>query len=169
MPRWSVYLIYNVLLPVVLLVSLPGYLLRMIRRGNYRRNFGQRFGFYRPEVADALEAAERPCWIHAVSVGEVLIALKLIREMRRQQPGLDVVLSTTFPNLCGYRRRQERARHLSMRGLTGQQESQLKAKPRTTGFRFGMDLDERSGARDVAESIIAMIFHLISHSFDCYS
>ena len=42
-----------------------------------------------------MDAADKPVWIHAVSVGEVLIALKLIREMRRQAPGIDVVLSTT--------------------------------------------------------------------------
>ena len=68
----------------------------------------------------------------------------LLEEIQEQV--VDIVLSTTFPNLCGYRRRQERARHLSMRGLTTQ-ESQLKAKPRTTGFRFGMDLEQRSGAK----------------------
>jgi 3-deoxy-D-manno-octulosonic-acid transferase len=95
MSRWSVYLIYNLMMPVVLLVSLPGYVMRMLRRGNYRSHFMQRFGRYKPEVAAQLEATQSPCWIHAVSVGEVLIALKLVREMRRREPGLDVVLSTT--------------------------------------------------------------------------
>ncbi|MGI9243925.1 MAG: 3-deoxy-D-manno-octulosonic acid transferase, partial [Verrucomicrobiales bacterium] len=95
MSRWSVYLIYNLLMPLVLLVSLPGYLMRMLRRGNYRQHFLQRFGFYQDEVAGRLAAAKRPCWIHAVSVGEVLIALKLVREMRRREPGIEIVLSTT--------------------------------------------------------------------------
>jgi len=95
MSRWFVYLIYNLLIPVVLLVSLPGYVLRMLRRGNYRHHFFQRFGFYKTWVREALEKTNRPMWIHAVSVGEVMIAFKLIQEMRRQQPGLDVVLSTT--------------------------------------------------------------------------
>ena len=34
-------------------------------------------------------------WIHAVSVGESLIALKLLDEMKRRQPDLHAVLSTT--------------------------------------------------------------------------
>ena len=66
----------------------------------------------------------------------------LLEEIQEQI--VDVILSTSFPNLCGYRRRQERTRHLSMRGLTSS-ESQLKAKPRTTGFKFGSGLEERSG------------------------
>jgi hypothetical protein len=66
----------------------------------------------------------------------------LLEEVEQQI--IDVVLSTAFPNLCGYRRRQERARHLSMRGLSSQ-ESALAAQPRTTGFKFGSDLDHRAG------------------------
>ena len=66
----------------------------------------------------------------------------LLEEVQEQI--VDVVLAAAFPNLCGYRRRLERTRHLSMRGLTSH-ESELKAKPRTTGFKFGMDLEERSG------------------------
>ena len=95
MPRWSVYLVYNLLMPVVLLVSLPGYVVRMLRRGNYRRHFMQRFGFFKSDVRERLAKLQRPCWIHAVSVGEVMIALKLIREMRRQESGVDAVISTT--------------------------------------------------------------------------
>jgi 3-deoxy-D-manno-octulosonic-acid transferase len=34
-------------------------------------------------------------WVHAVSVGEVMIALKLIRETKHHDPQLPVVLSTT--------------------------------------------------------------------------
>lgn len=58
---------------------------------------------------------------------------------------VDVVLSTTFPNLCGYRRRRDRARHLSVRGQHHEHVEELIARPRTTGFKFGMDLKERTG------------------------
>jgi 3-deoxy-D-manno-octulosonic-acid transferase len=87
-------LLYNLLFPVGLLVFLPAYLLKMRRRGNYRRNFGQRFGFYSAEVRARL-ADRRPTWIHAVSVGEVAIALKLAAKLRELQPAFTCVLTTT--------------------------------------------------------------------------
>src|SRR4051794_14169990 len=87
-------LIYNLLFPVALLFFLPGYLLKMRRRGNYRRNFGQRFGFYSTALQQRL--ARHPItWIHAVSVGEVAIALKLAAKMRALDPGFHCVLTTT--------------------------------------------------------------------------
>jgi hypothetical protein len=66
----------------------------------------------------------------------------LLEEIEEQI--IDVVLSAAFPNLCGYRRRQARARHLSMRGLSSL-ESALAAQPRTTGFKFGSEMDQRAG------------------------
>ena len=69
-------LFYNLLFPLALLFFLPGYIVKMCRRGNYRKKFGQRLGFYdRPTRA---KLARHPhTWMHAVSVGEVMIALKL--------------------------------------------------------------------------------------------
>ena len=94
MSRRVVLIIYNLLLPIGLLVSLPGFLIKMVRRGNYGANFMQRFGFYREDVKARLEGG---CdfWVHAVSVGEVLIARKLIEEMVRRDGSLRIVLSTT--------------------------------------------------------------------------
>lgn len=87
-------LIYNLLFPLGLLVFLPGYLLKMRRRGNYRRNFGQRFGFYNETIRARLH--ERPhTWIHAVSVGEVAIALKLATKLHELDPAFCCVLTTT--------------------------------------------------------------------------
>src|SRR6267143_5877654 len=63
-------LIYNLLWPIGLLVFLPGYLVKMFRRGGYRRKFGQRFGIYDVDVKQRL-AQRRSTWLHAVSVGEV--------------------------------------------------------------------------------------------------
>ncbi len=97
MSRPAVLVIYNLLLPVALLLSLPGYLAKMFRRGNYGRGFGERFSIYRRDKRAALAALDRPLWIHAVSVGEVNIAKKLIVALRGAEPGLPVVLSTTTP------------------------------------------------------------------------
>ena len=88
--RW----IYNLAFPVVLLVMLPGFLIRMLRRGKYRHKFWQRFGFYSPRVMEKFGDGER-VWVHAVSVGEVMIAMKLIRAMRLEDPSSSFVLSTT--------------------------------------------------------------------------
>jgi 3-deoxy-D-manno-octulosonic-acid transferase len=86
--------IYNLLWPVGLLLFLPGYLAKMFRRGGYRRNFGQRLGFYSAESCERLRD-KHPTWIHAVSVGEIVIALKLADELRALRPDLKCVLTTT--------------------------------------------------------------------------
>jgi 3-deoxy-D-manno-octulosonic-acid transferase len=38
--------IYNLFWPIGLLFFLPGYLMKMLRRGGYREKFGQRLGIY---------------------------------------------------------------------------------------------------------------------------
>ena len=86
--------VYNLLFPIVLVLMLPGFVLRMIRRGNYRHKFWQRFGLYSPRVREKIGIGGRT-WVHAVSVGEVMIAMKLIRAMRDADPSLEFVLSTT--------------------------------------------------------------------------
>lgn len=92
--------LYNLLFPLVLAALLPAFLLRMVRRGNYRHKFGQRFGIYSRRVSDKL-AGHRWTWVHAVSVGEVMIALKFVQALRQHFPDLRVVLSTTTST--GYR------------------------------------------------------------------
>jgi len=87
-------LIYNLLWPVGLLLFLPGSLAKMFRRGGYGRNFGQRLGFYSAESRERLRD-KQPTWIHAVSVGEIVIALKLADELRALRPDLKCVLTTT--------------------------------------------------------------------------
>ncbi len=87
-------LLYNLLFPIGLLLFLPASVLKMRRRGNYRRNFWQRLGFYSGEVRARL-AGQQPTWIHAVSVGEVAIALKLAAKLRELEPGFRCVLTTT--------------------------------------------------------------------------
>ncbi|MEO8438861.1 MAG: 3-deoxy-D-manno-octulosonic acid transferase [Spartobacteria bacterium] len=86
--------LYNLLFPLALLFYLPGYLLKMRRRGNYRNKFGQRLGIYDRETRARLSGG-RLTWMHAVSVGEVMIALKLLAKMKQHEPALRVVLTTT--------------------------------------------------------------------------
>src|SRR5436309_3576407 len=86
--------IYNLFWPIGLLFFLPSYLRKMVRRGGYRKNFGQRFGMYNRELRVRL-SNQRSTWLHAVSVGEVNVALKLASALRALEPDLHCVLSTT--------------------------------------------------------------------------
>ena len=86
--------IYNLLWPIGLLAILPQYLVKMVRRGNYAPKFGQRFGIYSREVRARL-ASSRPVWLHAVSVGEVNVALKIAAAIRALNPGINFALTTT--------------------------------------------------------------------------
>ena len=86
--------IYNLFWPLGLLIFLPGYFAKMIRRGGYREKFGQRLGIYDGAVRNRL-SNQRSTWLHAVSVGEVNIALKLANALRALEPDLHCVLTTT--------------------------------------------------------------------------
>jgi 3-deoxy-D-manno-octulosonic-acid transferase len=87
-------LIYNLLWPLGLLFFLPSYLIKMARRGGYRKKFGQRLGIYDGEVRERL-SNQRSTWLHAVSVGEVNVALKLASALRAVEPALRCALTTT--------------------------------------------------------------------------
>jgi 3-deoxy-D-manno-octulosonic-acid transferase len=99
-------ILYNLLLPVFLVVSLPVYLRRMIRRGGYARNFFQRFGIFSRRLRSELGQGDWT-WVRAVSVGEVLVALRLIEEIRQQDPSFRAVISTTTST--GYQLALDRA------------------------------------------------------------
>jgi 3-deoxy-D-manno-octulosonic-acid transferase len=86
--------LYNLLFPIGLFFFLPGYLVKMTRRGNYREKFGQRLGFYDGALRNRL-LTKRVTWMHAVSVGEVAIALKLAARLKELEPKLFCVLTTT--------------------------------------------------------------------------
>ena len=86
--------LYNLFLPFALLFSIPFYLRRMLKRGGYARNFVQRFGFFSSALREQI-AGRTWTWIRAVSVGEMLLALRLAAELRRQNPEFQAVISTT--------------------------------------------------------------------------
>lgn len=103
-------LFYNLIFPFVFLFLLPGFLRRMIRRGNYRENFGQRLARFSEETKGRLlgEPEQTWIWVRAVSVGEMLIAEKFIRALREADPHAKIVLSTTTST--GYALARERFR-----------------------------------------------------------
>ncbi len=88
------WILYNFLFAVVFACLLPHFLLRMKRRGGYRRNFGQRLGVYDPALRQQLEAGNW-IWLHAVSVGEVFVALRTMEEFRKGAPEQRFVLTVT--------------------------------------------------------------------------
>src|SRR6201993_4021742 len=98
--------LYNLVLPLFLLVSFPFYLRRMIRRGGYARNFFQRFGFFSKRLRSDFSQGNWS-WVRAVSVGEVLVAIRLIEEIRRQDASFQAVISTTTST--GYQLALDRA------------------------------------------------------------
>ena len=83
------FLIYEVLLYLVFVLTLPFFLLAGFLRGKYLTNFTTRMGFYpgRPTRHDI--------WIHAVSVGEVLAARSVVNEIVRMRSDISFVFTTT--------------------------------------------------------------------------
>jgi 3-deoxy-D-manno-octulosonic-acid transferase len=92
--KFALQVAYNVAFMTFFFVTGPFFLWRLWRRGKLLPQFGQRFGFYSREVREKLKPGA-DLWIHAVSVGEVMIASVLIRRLREMRPQLRVVVSTT--------------------------------------------------------------------------
>ncbi|MBR1920897.1 MAG: 3-deoxy-D-manno-octulosonic acid transferase, partial [Kiritimatiellae bacterium] len=86
--------LYNLLFAAVYPFLLPGFLLRMLRRGGYAARLGDRFALYPAAVRRKLSEGGF-VWVHAVSVGEVQVAGQLMREWRGAEPSVRFLFSTT--------------------------------------------------------------------------
>jgi len=89
-----VMMLYSVLLLAVLVVGAPYWLVRMATSGRYRAGLAGRLGFV-PRGLRAAVVGQKVIWVHAVSVGEVMAAATLIRELRVVLPGWVIAVSTT--------------------------------------------------------------------------
>ena len=89
-------LLYDIIFAAVFPFLLPGFLLRMARRGGYAARMWDRFGLYPHDVMAKLASPGKPfVWVHAVSVGEVQVAGQLMREWRKAEPDARFCFSTT--------------------------------------------------------------------------
>ncbi len=87
-------LLYNILVNLAVLLFAPFYMIKLWRRGNWVQGFRQRFGRYNAKVKQSITNSH-VMWIHAVSVGEVNIVIRLIDEIEKRLPNLKIVVSTT--------------------------------------------------------------------------
>jgi 3-deoxy-D-manno-octulosonic-acid transferase len=87
------YALYSALLFLALVLTLPYWLVQMMRHGKYRAGLRQRFGAV---PAALVKRGEHPAiWVHAVSVGEVVASSAVIQALRQNFPAHRVLVSTT--------------------------------------------------------------------------
>jgi 3-deoxy-D-manno-octulosonic-acid transferase len=87
-------LVYSTMLLAVLVLGAPYWLVRMATSGRYRAGLLGRLGRVPEGLREAVGGRD-VIWVHAVSVGEVLAAAQLIRELKAALPGWVVAVSTT--------------------------------------------------------------------------
>lgn len=90
--RLSIALIpYKLLLPLLFLIAFPGWVLKMLRRGGFNTALEERGSIYlEPDDFEPCGAIH----IHSISVGETMLALKLIRTWRKRNPEQSFVIAT---------------------------------------------------------------------------
>ncbi len=88
------WFLYNLLFPVVFVCMLPKFISRMLKRGGYGQHFEQRIGHFGSNTKERLRE-QRRVWVHAVSVGEIYVALRFIKAYRAAHPDALFALSTT--------------------------------------------------------------------------
>jgi len=87
------YALYSALVAFFLVLTLPYWLLQMLRHGKYRAGLRQRFGAV---PAALIGRGEKPAiWVHAVSVGEVVASSAVVEALRQKFPSHRVLISTT--------------------------------------------------------------------------
>lgn len=88
--------LYRYLYTLLLYTAIPFILLRLLWRSGrlegYRQRLLERFGYI-----DSIDADVRSIWIHAVSIGEVVAAIPLIKALQKHYPHHTLIITTTTP------------------------------------------------------------------------
>lgn len=92
------YLVYSLLTAAGMILLSPYFLMRALLRGKRLDNLPERMGWKFPRELrehSAPQPQRKAIWVHAVSVGEVLAALPLAKQLKDRYPNNRLVISTT--------------------------------------------------------------------------
>ena len=85
-------LIYSILFYLLLPVILGRLLFRAIKAPAYRQRWAERFGFVTPD-----KTTKETIWLHAVSVGETLAAVPLVKALQEKYPDHHLMITCMTP------------------------------------------------------------------------
>src|SRR3990170_2677760 len=96
------YLLYNFLLILLVIITLPFWFYKVATKEKHRRGFWEKLGLGTelnsiPAGSSVPEKGRARIHIHAVSVGEVIAAIPFIKELRQRHPEIRITLSTVTP------------------------------------------------------------------------
>ena len=86
-----ILILYRALLPLLFIVAFPGWIVKMLKRGGFKTALNERLALYATEKEFEHSHAIH---FHAVSVGETVLALKLLRTWAEAYPEDRFVLAT---------------------------------------------------------------------------
>jgi 3-deoxy-D-manno-octulosonic-acid transferase len=90
-----VYFVYSALMGLAVLFTSPYWLIQGLRHGKYLGNLSERLGFSFPGLEKVSAEGAGAIWVHAVSVGEALSGVALVKQLREKYPQRPIVVSAT--------------------------------------------------------------------------
>ena len=88
-------IIYNILLILFSVFFLPIYIFKVIINKKYRKTFKQRLGLITNRKLINKSNKRKKICFHAASIGEIMIAEKIINILKENNQKIDVILSTS--------------------------------------------------------------------------
>ncbi|HEY3423947.1 MAG TPA: 3-deoxy-D-manno-octulosonic acid transferase, partial [Negativicutes bacterium] len=86
------HFLYNILVILVVIFAMPIFLVRSIQEKGIGERVRQSFGFLPKDVLAPV--AGRGCiWLHAASVGEIVATSPIVKEIRKELPGIPILVS----------------------------------------------------------------------------
>ncbi|MDF2635316.1 MAG: Three-deoxy-D-manno-octulosonic-acid transferase protein [Pelosinus sp.] len=86
------HFLYNLLAILLVVLATPVFIFRFIREEGFGQRLKQSFGFLPEE--DLAPVAHKDCiWLHAASVGEIVAASPIIKEIKHEFPKKPIVIS----------------------------------------------------------------------------
>jgi len=95
-----VYILYSIVLYALTPFVVLNLLLRSLRAPAYRQRIKERFGY------SDIQPRAGGIWLHAVSVGESIAAIKLVRALQQRYPDLDITFTCGTPTGSAVIRKQ---------------------------------------------------------------
>lgn len=86
-----ILVLYRALLPLLFIAAFPGWILKMLKRGGFQTALNERLAIYFSEKEFEPSHAVH---LHSISVGETILALKLLRTWKVKYPQTRFVLAT---------------------------------------------------------------------------